>query len=105
MATIDFLWLLRTIRLRYFAARELLVLRAALAHSHKIYRMMALPLRVFPDFLLPADSLLPGHNAAQEASLSASPKRDISSPISMRIKALDVASMHGIVCKSSKAYW
>ena len=40
------------------------------------------PLRAFPERCLPADSWLPGHIPAQEASRSALPKRDMSTPIS-----------------------
>ena len=74
MAMMAFLCDLRTIRLRYFAASVLLVFRAALAHSHKIKRMTALPWPVRPDLRLLALCLLPGLNAAQFARRSVRPK-------------------------------
>src|SRR5260221_5215 len=78
---------LRSIRLEYLAARVLLVMRAVLAHSHRMKRMIELPWRVRPDLRLPALSLLPGLSAAQLARRSAHAKRLMSSPISMRIRA------------------
>ena len=59
-----FLCDLRTIRLRYLDDRVLLVMRAALAHSHRMKRMVELPWPVRPDLRLPALSLLLGQSPA-----------------------------------------
>ena len=64
MATMVFLCDLRTIRLRYLADNELLVMLAALAHSHRMKRMVDLPWSMREDLRLPAISLLTGHGPA-----------------------------------------
>jgi len=84
--------------LALMAASVLRVMRAALAHSHRMKRMALLPWRVRLDLRLPALSLLPGLSAAQQARRSGEPKRAMSSPISMRISAAAIWSMPGMVC-------
>ena len=64
IATMVFLCDLRTIRLRYLADNELLVMLAALAHSHRMKRMVDLPWSMREDLRLPAISLLTGHGPA-----------------------------------------
>ena len=55
------------------------------AHSVRIERTSALPLRVRPDLCFPADSLFPGHNPAHDARCAAVGNRDMSTPISEMI--------------------
>src|SRR5919106_6485189 len=67
----------------YWAARyEFLVRAAAFADSVSVARSHLEPLRVLPEWRLPADWSLPGHTPAQEARCLGVGNASMSTPIS-----------------------